>query len=156
MHWHKTYILISSGISQPVTSLLALKLTNWSNVRLCHIQIHCECHLNHCNFIRQTLLIWILNIYWGYLKEKGFYVLFPWFFIHLAFLMKILPGYGYQTVKLHFWNLKLYSYVPLENFSLIWSYVTISGEGFDIVIYTRHSWPVRSDGSLACQAYFNK
>ena len=33
--------------------------------------------------------------------------------------------------------------------------VKIRGEWFDFVVYTLHSWPVRSEGSLSCQAYCN-
>ena len=38
--------------------------------------------------------------------------------------------------------------VPLSSFSLIWS-----GEGFQILTFTRHSWPLSSEGSLACRTY---
>ena len=31
--------------------------------------------------------------------------------------------------------------------------VTIAGEGLQILTYTRHSWPLSSEGSLACHAY---
>ena len=31
--------------------------------------------------------------------------------------------------------------------------VTIAGEGLQILIYARHSWPLSSEGSLACHIY---
>ena len=31
--------------------------------------------------------------------------------------------------------------------------VTIAGEGLQILTYARHSWPVSSEGSLACHTY---
>ena len=31
--------------------------------------------------------------------------------------------------------------------------VTITGEGLQIWTYTRHSWPLSTEGSLACQTY---
>ena len=31
--------------------------------------------------------------------------------------------------------------------------VTIAGEGLQILTYARHSWPLRSEGSLACHGY---
>ena len=42
--------------------------------------------------------------------------------------------------------------VPLKNFH---SYgdVTITGEGLQILNHARHSWPLSSEGSLACHTY---
>ena len=31
--------------------------------------------------------------------------------------------------------------------------ITITGEGLQILTYTRHSWPLNSEGSLTCHAY---
>ena len=36
------------------------------------------------------------------------------------------------------------------------SRVTITGEGHQILTYTRHSWPLNSEGSLACHTYCDK
>ena len=70
-------------------------------------------------------------------------------------------------------------YVPFENLSLLWRlacsilvkediflsgvvaaamkkktrYVTITGEGLQILTYTRHCWPLSSEGSLSCHTY---
>ena len=38
--------------------------------------------------------------------------------------------------------------VPLENFFTHMQ--TIAGEGLQILTYTRHSWPLSSEGSLTC------
>ena len=43
----------------------------------------------------------------------------------------------------------LWFYVPLENFS--YRDVTIAGEGLQSLTCARHSWPLSSEGSLACQ-----
>ena len=34
--------------------------------------------------------------------------------------------------------------------------VTITGEGLQIFTYTRHSWPLSSEGCLACHTYCDK
>ena len=39
---------------------------------------------------------------------------------------------------------------PPENFN---SYVILLGEGLQILTYARHSWPLSSEGSLACHTY---
>ena len=44
-------------------------------------------------------------------------------------------------------------YVPLENFSLMETSITISGEGLQILTYARHSWPLSSQCSLASNTY---
>ena len=33
--------------------------------------------------------------------------------------------------------------------------LTIAGEGLQILTYARHSWPLSSEGSLACHTYWN-
>ena len=43
-------------------------------------------------------------------------------------------------------------FVPLENFSPIWRH-HLAGEGLQILSYSRHSWPLSSEGSLACHIY---
>ena len=43
-------------------------------------------------------------------------------------------------------------FVTLENFH--WYYnITIIGKGLQILNQARHSWPLSSEGSLACQTY---
>ena len=42
--------------------------------------------------------------------------------------------------------------VPLENFSLIWRRHP-TGEGLQILTFAWHSWPLSSEGSLACHTY---
>ena len=42
-------------------------------------------------------------------------------------------------------------FVLLENFGD----VTIAGEGLQILTYARHSWPLSSEGSLACHTYWD-
>ena len=43
--------------------------------------------------------------------------------------------------------------VPLEIFFHSYGDVTITGEGLQILTYTRHLWPLWSESSLACQTY---
>ena len=43
-------------------------------------------------------------------------------------------------------------YVPLETFHSFGD-VTTAGEGLQIFIYARLSWPLSSEGSLACHMY---
>ena len=44
--------------------------------------------------------------------------------------------------------------VPLENFSLIWRrHHYIAGEVLQSLTYAQRSWPLSSEGSLACQTY---
>ena len=46
--------------------------------------------------------------------------------------------------------------VPLEN-RIFHPYgdVTITGERLQILTYARHSWPLSSEGSLACHTYYD-
>ena len=44
--------------------------------------------------------------------------------------------------------------IPLENFSLIWRRQH-SDEGLQILTYARPSWPLSSEGSLACHTYYD-
>ena len=37
-----------------------------------------------------------------------------------------------------------------------YGYVTIAGEGLHSFTYARHSWPLSTDGSLACYVYCDK
>ena len=51
-------------------------------------------------------------------------------------------------------------FVPLVNFSLIWSRhsygdITITGEWLQILTFTQHLWPLSSEGSLACHTYWD-
>ena len=43
-------------------------------------------------------------------------------------------------------------FVPLENFHT-YGDVDIAGEVLQILTYARHSWPLNSEGSLACHTY---
>ena len=54
------------------------------------------------------------------------------------------------TCNLNMFVCLLGAFLPLENFSLI---CTIAGEGLQILTYTRHSWPLVSEGSLTCHIY---
>ena len=44
---------------------------------------------------------------------------------------------------------------PTREFFHSYGDVTISCKGLHILAYTQHSWPLSSDGSLACQTYCN-
>ena len=43
-------------------------------------------------------------------------------------------------------------YRPTEEF-FTYGDVTMTGEGLQILTYARHSWPLSSEGSLACLTY---
>ena len=49
-------------------------------------------------------------------------------------------------------------FICTSNSKIFHSYedVTITGEWRHILTYARHSWPLSSDGSLACHTYFHK
>ena len=58
-----------------------------------------------------------------------------------------------SILELVFWFfVYLGFFVPLENFSLMF---TITCEGLQILTYTRHSWPLRSEDPLTCHTYFD-
>ena len=44
-------------------------------------------------------------------------------------------------------------FVPLENFSFIWTALTIIDEGLQILTYTWHSLPLSNEGYLMCHTY---
>ena len=44
-------------------------------------------------------------------------------------------------------------FTPLENFFYLYVEVTTTGEGLKIMTFTRHSWPLSSEGSLSCHTY---
>ena len=65
---------------------------------------------------------------------------------------------SYSCIFNIFQTIKAISFVCLWFFipeRIFHSYgdVTITGEGLQILTYARHSWPLSSDGSLACHTY---
>ena len=44
-------------------------------------------------------------------------------------------------------------FIQKYRISHFYRYVIITGEGLQIVKHARHSWPLNSDDSLACQTY---
>ena len=61
----------------------------------------------------------------------------------------------HRVVRVYVFCLFLELIVPLENFSLIWRRHHYRWKAANLT-YTWHSWPLSSEGSLACHIYCDK
>ena len=84
-------------------------------------------------------------------------VFFAFWHMHIKFVTRV---YHHDTTCcVHswlcpFWFLSEFI-VSLEKFSIM-NLETITGEGLQILTYTRHSWPLSSEGSLTCHNFFKE